>query len=62
MTDYAACDEMVLTYRAPGEPPRIRWVQFVYGNDDGTTVICDYTVNLESALLGAEAFAARLAE
>lgn len=61
MNDYAACDEMVLNVHWARDGERTGWVQFVYGNDDGSTVICDYTVKLEPALAGAEALADKLA-
>jgi hypothetical protein len=35
------------------------WVRFVYGND-GWDVICDYSVRVEDAVVGAEALAERL--
>ena len=35
------------------------WVRFVYGND-GWDVVCDYSVNIEPVLAGAEKLADRL--
>lgn len=62
MADYAMCDEMVLNVFTAMEPgPRMGWVFFVLGNDDGTTVISDYTMALEPALAMAEAMADTLA-
>ena len=63
MADYAMCDEMVLNVFTAMEPgtPRMGWVFFVLGNDDGTTVISDYTMALEPALAMAEAMAETLA-
>jgi len=37
------------------------WVRFVYGND-GWDVICDYSVNIEDVLAGANALAERYEE
>lgn len=61
MRDYAACDEMTLTVHESATR-QIGWVQFVYGNDDGTTVIADYNTRLESVLAGANRLADTLAE
>jgi hypothetical protein len=62
MAEYAACDDMVLNVcNSPTLALRNGWVQFVYGNDDGSTVLCDYTVNLESALAGAIALSDEIA-
>jgi hypothetical protein len=61
MADYAACDDMILNVCNGMSCPRFGWVQFVYGNDDGSTVISDYTTNLESALAGADKLADILA-
>lgn len=58
------CDEEYLILRrfdGNGAQTAKGWVRFVYGNS-GWDVICDYSVNIEGVLAGAEALAERLEE
>jgi len=52
------CDEdRIIVYR---DKTRVGWVYLVYGNDQGETVITDYTVNLEPQLAPVNAYAETL--
>jgi hypothetical protein len=52
----ATSDARLFVYR-PGQGEWFGWVWFVYGNDDGSTVIADYTTNLEAVLEPINAYA-----
>ena len=58
MRDLGECDEdRIIVYR---DKTRVGWLYLVYGNDNGETVICDYTTNLEPQLQAVNAYAETL--
>lgn len=61
LDEVLAVDEARLYYHRNGEPDPYGWVFFVLGNDDGSTVVSDYTTNLEQMLAGANELADNLA-
>ena len=59
MRDLGECDEDRVWVYNPDKTPN-GWVHLVYGNDNGETVICDYTTNLEPQLAAVNAYAETL--
>ena len=58
MRDLGECDlDRLMVYR---DTARVGWVLLVYGNDQGETVIADYTTNLEPQLAPVNAYAETL--
>ena len=58
MRDLGECDEdRIIVYR---DKTRVGWLYLVYGNDNGETVITDYTTNLETQLQDVNAYAETL--
>ena len=53
------CDEDRIIVYSPSKG-RVGWLYLVYGNDNGETVICDYTTNLEPQLQAVNAYAETL--
>ena len=53
------CDEDRIIVYSPAKG-RVGWVHLVYGNDNGETVICDFTTNLEPQLQAVNAYAETL--
>ena len=53
------CDDDRIIVYSPTEG-RIGWLYLVYGNDNGETVITDYTMNLEPQLQAVNAYAETL--
>ncbi len=52
------CDEdRIIVYR---DKNRVGWLYLVYGNDNGETVITDFTTNLETQLQAVNAYAETL--
>ena len=52
------CDEdRIIVYR---DKTRVGWLYLVYGNDNGETVITDFTTNLEPQLQAVNAYAETL--
>jgi len=59
MRDLGECDEDRIIVYSPAKG-RVGWLYLVYGNDNGETVICDYTTNLEPQLQAVNAYAETL--
>ena len=58
MRDLGECDEdRIIVYR---DKTRVGWLYLVYGNDNGETVITDYTTNLEPQLQAVNTYASTL--
>ena len=53
------CDEDRIIIYTPAKG-RVGWLHLVYGNDNGETVITDYTTNLEPQLQAVNAYAETL--
>ena len=53
------CDEDRIIVYTPAKG-RVGWLYLVYGNDNGETVITDYTTNLEPQLQAVNAYAETL--
>lgn len=53
------CDEDRIIVYSPAKG-RLGWLYLVYGNDNGETVITDYTTNLEPQLAAVNAYAETL--
>ena len=53
------CDEDRVIIYSPAKG-RVGWLYLVYGNDNGETVITDYTTNLEPQLIPASQYAETL--
>ena len=65
MRDLGECDEDRIIVYNPTEiytptKGRLGWLYLVYGNDNGETVITDYTTNLEPQLRAVNAYAETL--
>lgn len=60
---YETDEDYIYVYHQPSAngllPQSAGWVRLVYGNS-GWDVICDYTVNLETALAGVNALASQI--
>ena len=59
MRDLGECDEDRIIVYSPAKG-RVGWLHLVYGNDNGETVITDYTTNLEPHLQNVNAYAETL--
>ena len=59
MRDLGECDEDRIIVYSPAKG-RVGWLYLVYGNDNGETVICDYTTNLETQLQAVNSYAETL--
>jgi hypothetical protein len=59
MRDLGECDEDRIIVYTPTKG-RVGWLYLVYGNDNGETVITDYTTNLEPQLQAVNTYASTL--